>query len=212
VWAGLEAIHTIEQGLAAAGESEPGIILDLPSGYGRALRFLRVAYPEAEIVACDLNRDAVRFCARRFGAKPRDSTPDLDRLSFPQRFDLIWCGSLLTHLSESDASSLIALMRRSLAPRGVAVVTTHGEHLAPKPDGTWNGGLTPEAVARLRSSVDRTGFGWEPYGGGGRYGAAVMSREWLRDRAGQLALTEVWFEQDGWGGYQDAFALAAGRA
>ncbi len=208
VWAGLEAMHAVEHGLEAIGRPEVRFVLDLPSGYGRVLRFLRVGYPDAEVVACDLNLEAVRFCARRLGAKPRYSAPDLDRVSFSQRFDLAWCGSLVTHLNEPDIGELLELLQRSLAPGGVAIVTTHGEQLAPNPDGVWDGGLRPTAAARIRDAVERTGFGWQPYGSAVRYGASVTSREWLRGRAVERGLREVWFEKDGWGGYQDAFAFA----
>lgn len=207
VWAGLSALRSIDKALAAIGASEPRTILDLPSGYGRVLRFLRVAYGDAEVVACDLNAEAVRFCARQFGAEPRRSSRDLDRVSFRQSFDLIWCGSLLTHLNESDAESLIDLFRRSLSPRGAAVVTTHGAHRASQPDGVWEAGVELDAVTRLQASVDQSGFGWEPYGGIGRYGATVISRQWLRERAERLGLREAWFEENGWGGYQNACAL-----
>ncbi len=207
VWAGLSALTWIEQALPALGRSDPRTILDLPSGYGRVLRFLRVAYEQAEIVACDLNAEAVRFCARQFRAEARNSMRDLDQISFGQRFDLIWCGSLLTHLNQADAESLIGLLRRSLTSGGVAVVTTHGRHRAPKPDGIWEAGVMPGAAAGLQAAVDQMGFGWQPYGGTGRYGSAVISREWLRDSSQRLGLREAWFEQDGWGGYQNACAL-----
>jgi SAM-dependent methyltransferase len=210
VWAGMSAIRSIEQARAAVNGSDPRTILDLPSGYGRVLRFLRVAHPGAEIVACDLNAEAVRFCARQFRSEPRPSTRDLDQISFEQRFDLIWCGSLLTHLNEADTRSFIALLRRSLSSDGVAVVTTHGEHRASEPDGVWEAGVEPGAVARLEAAVDQTGFGWEPYGGVGRYGATVISKDWLEEQAQRLGLREAWFEQDGWGGYQNACALVRG--
>jgi SAM-dependent methyltransferase len=210
VWAGLAALRSIEQALRAGGGSDPRTILDLPSGYGRVLRFLRVAYADAEIVACDLNAEGVRFCAQQFGVEPINSRRDVDRVSFAQSFDLIWCGSLLTHLNESDSGALIGLFRRSLTSSGVALVTTHGAHRAPEPDGVWEAGVEPDAVRRLRESVDETGFGWEPYGGTGRYGATVISRDWLRVRAQEHGLRETWFEQDGWGGYQNVCALAPG--
>src|SRR5690349_1658394 len=120
----MAALRSIQQALRAGDGSDPRTILDLPSGYGRVLRFLRVAYEEAKIAACDLNAEGVRFCARQFRAKPINSRRDVDRVSFAQNFDLIWCGSLLTHLNESDSGSLIALFRRSLTSSGVAVVTT----------------------------------------------------------------------------------------
>src|SRR5919109_3533527 len=53
------AINEIERLL----DNEPERILDLPCGHGRLMRWLRAAYPYAEIVGCDLDPDAVNFCA-----------------------------------------------------------------------------------------------------------------------------------------------------
>jgi SAM-dependent methyltransferase len=65
-------------------------ILDLPCGHGRILRYLRAAFPEAEIVACDLLRDAVDYCARSFGAIPVYSHEDPRKIPLPEgAFDLI---------------------------------------------------------------------------------------------------------------------------
>lgn len=64
-------------------------ILDLPSGAGRVLRALRAGFPDASIVACDLMRDGVDFCAREFGAIPVYAAADVGSGTGPDRFDLI---------------------------------------------------------------------------------------------------------------------------
>src|SRR5258708_6291328 len=74
-------------------------ILDLPCGHGRVLRWLRAHYDYAKITASDLDRDGVDFCARQFRALPVYSKPDLKQLQFTAQFDLIWVGSLVTHLN-----------------------------------------------------------------------------------------------------------------
>jgi len=52
--------------------------LDLPSGGGRVLRFLRVAFPDAEFVACDTNEALVEFCGKALGARVARSVPDIN--------------------------------------------------------------------------------------------------------------------------------------
>src|SRR5262249_5267499 len=76
-------------------------VLDLPSGGGRVLRFLRTGFPDATLVACDTNEALVEFCGKAFGARVTRSTPDINQLHLPGSFDLIWCGSLLTHFDET---------------------------------------------------------------------------------------------------------------
>ena len=40
-------------------------ILDFGCGFGRVLRMLKAAYPEARLTAADVKREGVDFCARR---------------------------------------------------------------------------------------------------------------------------------------------------
>src|SRR5687767_5932948 len=60
---GASAFEQIRMGLDAAGLGDPQRVLDIPSGYGRVLRFMRSAWPEAEIVAMELLAGAPEFCA-----------------------------------------------------------------------------------------------------------------------------------------------------
>ena len=97
---GLGAVGLIEEAVKAAGMSDEDVrrVLDLPCGGGRVLRFLVRRFPRARFVACDLQQDMADFCARQFGARAVYSKDDLEALSFAERFDLVWCGSLATHL------------------------------------------------------------------------------------------------------------------
>ena len=87
--------------LAAQKETATNI-LDLPSGYGRVMRFLKAEFPEAALTACDVIREGVDFCARTFGARAIYGKEDPSELELDERFDLIWCGSLLTHVDEEN--------------------------------------------------------------------------------------------------------------
>src|SRR3989442_1633903 len=69
------ALNRIKPALLAARGERIETILDLPSGYGRVLRVLRAAFSDARITACDIDKDAVDFCAGELGAIPVYSTP-----------------------------------------------------------------------------------------------------------------------------------------
>ncbi|MGH2918928.1 MAG: class I SAM-dependent methyltransferase, partial [Solirubrobacteraceae bacterium] len=125
---GRSAVAAIGRGLSAAGRSFADVeaCLDMPCGYGRVLRVLAQEIPGERITACDINRRAIRFCASAFGATPLRSTPNLDRMRLG-RYDLIWCGSLVTHIDEQRVERLLRRFAGALLPAGVAIVTIHAE-------------------------------------------------------------------------------------
>jgi SAM-dependent methyltransferase len=49
-------------------------------------------------------------------------------LNFDLNFDLIFCGSLLTHLPEEGVRAALDAIVRALSPSGIAVVTFQGRH------------------------------------------------------------------------------------
>lgn len=125
---GRSAVEAIERALTAAGRSFADVqsCLDMPCGYGRVLRLLAQEIAPQRVTACDINRQAIRFCAREFGVTPLRSSPGLDRMRLG-RHDLIWCGSLLTHLDEVRVGELLRSFADALLPDGLAIVTIHAE-------------------------------------------------------------------------------------
>ena len=120
---GLKAIHGVV-GLSRIIEVKE--ILDLPCGYGRIARFLRASYPDANITFCDIESDAVDFCSSEFDGNSLYSSPDLCDLEFPNKFDLIWVGSLFTHVDYARTERWIKYLCGALSPDGVLVATFHG--------------------------------------------------------------------------------------
>ncbi len=90
------------------------------------LRTLREAYPDADITASDVNRDGVDFCASMFGASKLYSDTNPAAIELPRGFDLIWVGSVFTHVDKKAWTELLDLFRDSLARDGVLVFSTHG--------------------------------------------------------------------------------------
>ncbi len=125
---GQSAVSAIERALQDAGRSLDDVrsCLDMPCGYGRVLRVLAQRIEPARITACDINRQAIRFCAQEFGVNALRSTPDVARLRLGSH-DLIWCGSLVTHLDSQRVDELLRSFAGALVPGGVAIVTIHAE-------------------------------------------------------------------------------------
>jgi cyclopropane fatty-acyl-phospholipid synthase-like methyltransferase len=101
-------------------------ILDLPCGHGRVLRHLVRLFPKSKIDACDLDMDGVNFCATTFGANPTYSHEELTEVDFPNRYDIIWIGSLFTHTSQEVTSRWLAHLSKFLTPQGIIIATFHG--------------------------------------------------------------------------------------
>ncbi len=180
-------------------------ILDLPCGHGRVLRWLRAHYDYARITACDLDRDGVDFCARQFGAQPVYSEPDLRRLNFPGPFDLVWVGSLVTHLRQDRWLDTLDCLIRWTRECGVIVFTTQGRcYTSLLARGRKNVSENIDKPALLEEFA-RTGFAYQRYfeEEHGDYGVAATSPEWLGrvlqrhpDVIVRAYLEEAWGMQD----------------
>ncbi len=206
---GLSAIHCIDEALERAGLNEVRTILDFPCGSGRVMRFLRQRFPAAKITACELASGPVQFCVRTFGAEPAFSSLNLDEVSLGKQFDLIWCGSLVTHLNEDGIAALFRLFRRHLAPGGMMIFTTHGDFVARRiPTRDFDYGLAAEQMARIGQRYPKEGYGFEDYPGEKDYGVSLTSPDWIRTRIREVGgLGEVFFKERGWDNHQDVFGF-----
>jgi SAM-dependent methyltransferase len=205
---GLSAIRSIEEAIDAAQLGSVRRILDLPCGHGRVLRFLVQRFPEAEITASDLDRKGVDFCADVFGIEAIYSAPNLDQFSLRGQFDLIWCGSLVTHLNDTGIRALLAFFARYLQPKGLLIFTAHGERVIQRlRDQEFEYGIALESVAPIMEAYRKEGFGFADYPGASRYGISLTSPEWIRRAASEIGLGEVYFRARGWDDHQDVYGF-----
>jgi cyclopropane fatty-acyl-phospholipid synthase-like methyltransferase len=74
---GKSALNVIQATLVLAGVNSPKTILDFGCGAGRVTRWLRAAFPDAKISACDTREEDLKFVrqlsARILGYPPRMS-------------------------------------------------------------------------------------------------------------------------------------------
>jgi SAM-dependent methyltransferase len=170
---GETAIVQIAHALAINGVGECRRILDLPCGHGRVLRTLRAVFADAEVTACDVNRDGVDFCAARFGARPVYSTVDPHAIPLEGEFDLIWVGSLLTHLNAAGCRAFLGVLCDRLAPGGLLLVSTHGRDAVDR----WS--REDNRLALIRSGFEIDGFGYADHPGVSGYGTSAFTPGWL---------------------------------
>jgi trans-aconitate methyltransferase len=179
MYGGRSAMRGIADALVMADAPLPRRIMDFPCGHGRVTRFLRAAFPEATIYGGDLNQAGVAFCAERFGTLPVISQVDLNAVELPGDLDLIWCGSLITHLAEAACLTVCRKLVDALAPGGVAGITVCSRGM------TWAQRHMFETIEAARfETIDKalieTGFGYEDYPGVEGYGMTFVDLRWIR--------------------------------
>ena len=211
---GLGAIHSIDAALAQTNLTDVRTILDLPSGGGRVLRFLSARFPGAKITACDIQRDAVDFCGEHLGAEPVYSSANLNEVSLDMKFDLIWCGSLLTHLNQRPMVDLLKFFKRHLNAGSLLVFTTHGDYVAARlPKKEFDYGLDDEQLPGLIDEYERSGFGFAPYPKGiydsaSEFGVSLTSPDWTDKQVRMVGgMRKVYFASRGWDDHQDVFGF-----
>ena len=191
---------------ALLGGQHPARIIDFPSGYGRALRWFKHEWPDAELVAVETDAEALRFVAETFGAVPVQAHPRLE-MEIPGGADLIFTGSLLTHFDEWQWDRFFDMTLAALKPGGLLVATIHGRvnALLLKENPVIYGDLI-DGRALYKKYVE-TGFAYQPYAAAcPEFGVSLSSPEWVFRKLQRLAFAKVVaFEEQGWG--QDVIAI-----
>ncbi len=201
---GLSAARIIQRALA--GRAAPTCILDLPCGHGRVTRVLRALYPDAAITVCDLDQSGVDFAAAHFGARGVTSQQDFRKLELGEVYDLIWVGSLITHLPEDQTRHFLDFAARHLSADGTLVVTSHGAYVAERLR-AWNYGLSDDAARGVLADAAMDGYGYRHYAGGEGYGISLVSPRWLEALLADGSLQLDAYEPRGWDDHQDVLVL-----
>lgn len=204
---GADALRAIS---AALGPAIPRSILDLPCGHGRVARHLRAAYPEADLFVADLDEAGAAFCAAEFAATKLDSAPDFAGLDFGRTFDLIWVGSLITHLDAQATRDFFVFLARHLSPAGHAVVTSHGAFVAGRLFLAQRSlyGMDPPVESAILQDYFRDGYGYRDYPGQPGYGISVASRDWIAGAAAGAGLRIDGHRDHAWDNHQDVVVMS----
>jgi SAM-dependent methyltransferase len=186
-------------------------IMDFGCGHGRVLRWLKAAYSDATVVGTDIDEDGVQFCAENFGSVPLQSFVELDRIKPGQDFDLIFAGSVVTHLPEPAAHALLSKFVDWLRPGGIAVFSVHGPTVVSNQlsgnDYTVGGDVAPAL-----SGYFGRGFGFADYhpslGHPKGYGVSFTKPDWFpRSLENNERVSLVSIIQRGWAQHHDLVAF-----
>lgn len=202
---GLRAcLHALQ---GAGHNTPPRRILDFGCGYGRVLRVLRAAFPSAELIASDMEHEGAEYCRTAFGAMNLPSSTRIREISQVHDIDLIWSGSVLTHLDAPEWRELFHYFRQALAPNGVAVITTHGRRMAHYMKQGRSYGLRPEDTHRVLDQYHNSGFGYVDYPGQSGYGISLSSPTWIIGQALTSDMRLAGYIEAGWDRHQDVLVL-----
>lgn len=207
--AGLSALACIQQSLEAAAR-EPRTILDFGCGFGRVLRFLRAAYPEAVLFCTDMDAEGLGFCTHHFNTLGFRTDLEHGPRWLATRFDLIWVGSVFTHLDTANCRRLLRHLADFLAPDGLVVFTTHGQSaLARMKARSEIYRLAPATLDQIVADCEKTGLGYADYPDWPGYGVSAMTTPWVDDLIAHAGLTRRLHLPAGWAAHQDVFAAQA---
>jgi ubiquinone/menaquinone biosynthesis C-methylase UbiE len=115
-----------EQGFSVGGAKR---ILEFGCAAGRMIGHLPEIAPNAELWGVDINAQHIRWCVENLTpAIHFATTTTIPHLPFEDRyFDLIFCGSVFTHIEDFQESWLLEL-GRILRPSGKLYISISDEH------------------------------------------------------------------------------------
>jgi trans-aconitate methyltransferase len=204
---GVDAIRVIFRALAMSSLGEVRRILDLPCGHGRVARHLRAAFPRATITFADIETDGVDFCTQQFGGAGVYSQPDLAQIELGTGFDVIWIGSLFTHVDRARAEAWTRHLCGLLSPRGILIATIHGNWS--KEIQRSHGAMIGEAEwAEILAGYEATGWGYARYPGPDDYGVSLSRASSVIEMAACVQGPRILgYNERGWAGNHDVLLV-----
>lgn len=213
---GYSALRCIREAISSSikyfPEKEPHI-LDYACGYGRVARHLRVSFPNSRIYGVDINNDAISYCVSNnlldHGWYDYDYYlgASLKQRFNVEGFDLIWCGSLITHLCEHWTKQLIANLSRALNPGGICVFSSHGEYTySLLKENKYDYCLEQGRIDDILANYEHLGSGYRDYEGQHSYGVSAYSFANVNSWCQPFDWKMIYFKQRAWDNHQDIYA------
>jgi trans-aconitate methyltransferase len=206
---GLDGIRVILRSLALSQINNVMRILDLPCGHGRVGRHLRAAFPGAEIAFADIDTDGADFCANQFRGTAIYSQPDLSLAPIGDNYDVIWIGSLFTHVDQARAETWLRTLCHRLSPRGILVATVHG-NWSKEVQARHGAMIGPVEWQEILYGYETTGWGYARYPGPDDYGVSLCQASAVIAMAGRVEGVRILgYNERAWAGNHDVLAIEA---
>lgn len=205
---GESALRSIMAVHALLGTSSPPqSVLDFACADGRVTRWLRAAFPDSDLHVSDIIPEWYHWSAQTFNATGWPSTPEFHDIVPPRTFDLIWCGSLTTHITLRRTLAVLEQFHSWLSPQGIAFVTMHGSKFI---DYALAGShlyfANMEQIKPLMRDMAIAGFGYQAHPGQDQ-GISAATPAWMISAVRQLGARLVSYCEHGWDNHQDVIAF-----
>ncbi|WP_284944022.1 class I SAM-dependent methyltransferase [Acidisoma cladoniae] len=204
---GVDGLRVVLRALAMGRLNEVNHILDLPCGHGRVARHLHACFPNAHLTFADIDTDGVDFCVERFGGTGIYSQPDLSQVAFDVTYDLIWIGSLFTHVEQARAETWLRHLCGLLAPNGVLIATLHG-NWSKEVQRSYGAMIGDAEWAKIMAGYELTGWGYARYPGPDNYGVSLCRASTVMAMAGRIEGVRILsYTERGWAGNHDVLVM-----
>lgn len=157
----------------------PRTILDYGAGAGRVTRWLKAEYPNAKLSACDVRAADMEFLRTSFGIEAWRVDPDVATVAMPSCYDLIWVGSVVTHLPETSCKLLINRLFAACNAGGLLAISFHGRHVIERPDAATRYIPDEGLWRKVVSGYDTLGYGYVDYPNQTNYGISACRATWM---------------------------------
>jgi len=206
---GQDGLQNVLRALSLSRLQSVGRILDLPCGHGRVARHLRAAFPDGQLTFCDLNRSGVDFCGESFHGSGVYSSPELTDVEFDTPFDVIWIGSLFTHVDVDRCQKWMRHLSKCLASDGVLIATFHGAWTI-QVQNTIGPLIGPAEWEKILAGFRSDGWGYASYPNMSDFGISLSRASRVIDMASAIDGCRILsYTERGWAGNHDV--LVRGR-
>lgn len=152
-------------------------VLDFGSGHGRLTRTLLPFLDRRRIWACDIYPNAVAWQAETFGVNGLVSVSDPAKFALTARHDIVFAGSVFSHLPDELFRGWLRRLYEVTAPRGLLAFSVHGAEFAPPGQE-----IGPQGIGYAGWSESDT---LDPHIYGMSYVTEAYVREAVRDACGE---------------------------
>jgi SAM-dependent methyltransferase len=205
IYCGMSGLEVVVSVLGLSPTETVSSVLDYGCGHGRVARYLRNYFINAEMTFADVDAGGVNFCATELKGRGLVVPKDVSQVTLPGKYDVIWLGSVFTHIDYERMKILFDKLFAALTPNGVMIGTYRGEKM-------YRTYLrNPQIAARdadLIRQYEETGIGYMRYAGWqDDWGLSLVHPKRLMDigyrhpEARMVTYAEV-----GWAGAHDVIA------